>query len=252
MTNRKMITRYTKHLKKMIQKAKLKEGIEKAMERLENTEKTSYEYTYYVKKLQQYKRVINALILGAERKLSKRFPQYHKWSIIFLKQGKTMRYWIKRLTLSKDGDYEGKSMKTPPKYVPPTITTHEGVVKQHAVTTIEWIKVKNTSNELHKNYIEDLAEYNPTNRNTSIEATKKMLYHQEELKARHKKHGAYIKEKRTGMLNELLIPQPSNTNPDAHMKVTNEKDIEMILLSEMHENSQRPTYHHSAPDCWRP
>ena len=71
MTNRKMITRYTKHLKKMIQKAKLKEGIEKAMERLENTEKTSYEYTYYVKKLQQYKRVINALMLGAERKSSK-------------------------------------------------------------------------------------------------------------------------------------------------------------------------------------
>ena len=37
MTNRKMITRYITHLKKMIQKAKLKEGIEKALERLENT-----------------------------------------------------------------------------------------------------------------------------------------------------------------------------------------------------------------------
>ena len=230
MTNRKMITRYTKHLKKMIQKSKLKEGIEKAMERLENTEKTSYEYAYYVKKLQQYKRVINALMLGAERKSSKRFPQYHKWSIIFSKQGKTMRYWNERLTLSKDGDHEGKSVKPPPKYVPPILTTHEGVVKQHAAMTIEWIKVKDNSNELHENYIEDLAEYNANTRNTSIEAAKKMLYHQEELKARHKKQGAFMKEKRTGMLNELLIPQPSNTNRDAHMKVTNEKDIETILL----------------------
>ena len=89
----------------MIQKAKLKEGIEKAMERLENTEKTSYEYSYYVKKLQQYNRVvINALMLGAERKSSKRFPQYHKRSIIFSKQGKPLRYWNERLTLSKDGD----------------------------------------------------------------------------------------------------------------------------------------------------
>ena len=67
-------------------------------------------------------------------------------------------------------------MKPPPKYVLPTITTHEGVVKQHAATAIEWIKVKDTSNELHENYIKDLAEYNATNQNTSIEAAKKMLY----------------------------------------------------------------------------
>ena len=76
-----------------------------------------------------------------------------------------------------------------------------------------------------------------------------MLYHQEELKARHKKHGAYMKDQRTGMLNELLIPQPSNNNPDAHMKVTNEKDIKMILLR---RNARKLTEANISPFSTRP
>lgn len=67
----------------MIQKSKLKEQIEKAVERLHNTESTTYEHKYYIRQLQKYKVVINELMLSAERKSSKRFPQYHKWSIIF-------------------------------------------------------------------------------------------------------------------------------------------------------------------------
>ena len=39
-----------------------------------------------------------------------------------------------------------------------------------------------------------------------------------------------MKAKRTGMLSELLIPQPNNVNPTAHMKVKDEKSIETILL----------------------
>ena len=57
-----------------------------------------------------------------------------------------------------------------------------------------------------------------------------MLYHQEEMKARHKKHGYQMKNRRTGMLSELLVPQPNDVNPTAHMKVTDEKHTETILL----------------------
>ena len=92
------------------------------------------------------------------------------------------------------------------------------------------MQVKDNSGELHRNYVEDLVEYTAENRNTTTEAAKKMLYHQEEQKARHKKQGYHMKAKRTGMLSELLIPQPNNVNPTAHMKVKDEKTIETILL----------------------
>ena len=217
----------------MIQKSKLKEQIEKAVESLHDTDPSSYEHKHcYIRQLQKYKIVINELMLSAERKSSKRFPQYHKWSIIFKKQGMRMRYWNDRLKLSKDGDHEGKTVKLPSQYEPaPILTTHDEVVKQHANATIEWIKVKDNSGELHRNYVEDLVEYTAENRNTTTEAAKKMLYHQEEQKARHKKQGYHMKAKRTGVLtSELLIPQPNNVNPTAHMKVKVEKTIETILL----------------------
>ena len=57
-----------------------------------------------------------------------------------------------------------------------------------------------------------------------------MLYHQEEMKARHKQQGYKMKERRTGMLSELLFPQPNNVNPTVHLRVKDEKSIETILL----------------------
>ena len=142
-----------------------------------------------------------------------------------------MKYWNDRLKLSKDGDHEGKSVKEPSRYEPPITITHDEVVKQqHANETIEWIKVKDNSGTLHQNYVEDLVEHTADTRNTTIEAAKKMLYLQEEQKAGHKKQGYHMKAKRTGMLSELLIPQPNNVNPTAHMKVKDEKTIETILL----------------------
>ena len=230
LTNRKMVTKYISNLKKMITKSKLKEQIEKAVQRLRETDPETYEHRYYIKQLQKYKIVINELMLAAERKSSKKFPQYHKWSIVFKQQGTIMRYWNQRLTLSKDGDHEGKSVKVPPRYKPPVTTTHDEVIAQQANQTIEWIKVKDSSGELHKNYVEELVEYIAETRNTSTKAAKKMLYHQEEMKARHKQQGYQMKERRTGMLSELLFPQPNDVNPTAHMRVKDEKSIETILL----------------------
>ena len=50
------------------------------------------------------------------------------------------------------------------------------------------------------------------------------------MKARHKKHRYHMKNERTGMLSEILFPQPNDVNPTAHMKVKDEKHIETILL----------------------
>ena len=230
LTNRKMITRYIATLKKLIAKSKLKEKIEKAVKRLSETDSKSHEHKHYIGQLQKYKIVINELMLAAERKSLKKYPQYHKWSIVFKTQGTIMRYWNKRLDMSKEGDHEGASLKKPPKYNPAITTTHDEVTTQHAAQTIEWIKVKDSSGELYRNYMEELTEYVSETRNTTTKGARKMLYHQEEMKARHKKQGYQMKDKRTGMLSEILFPQPNDINPTAHMKVKDEKHIETILL----------------------
>ena len=232
LTNRKMITRYIATLKKLIEKSKLKEQIEKAVKRLRETEPKSHEHKHYIGKLQQHKIVINELMIVAERKSLKKCPQYHKWSIVFKTQGIIMRYWNTRLAMSKEGDHEGASLKKPPKYNLATTITHDDVISQHAAQTIiEWIKVKDSSGELYKNDMEELTEYVSETRNTTIKGARKMLYHHEEMKARHKKHGYQMKNRRTGMLSELrLVPQPNDINTTAHMKVKDEKHIETILL----------------------
>ena len=75
LTNRKMITRYIATLKKLIEKSKLKEQIEKVVKRLSETDPKLHEHKQYIRKLQKYKIVINELMLAAERKSLKQYPQ---------------------------------------------------------------------------------------------------------------------------------------------------------------------------------
>ena len=70
-----MITRYIATLKKLIEKLKLKEQIEKVVKRLSETDPKLHEHKQYIRKLQKYKILINELMLAAERKSLKQYPQ---------------------------------------------------------------------------------------------------------------------------------------------------------------------------------
>ena len=158
-TNRKLTERYTAVLIKLITKAKLEEGIKNAMDRLASATKDSHEYNHFIVKMKKYETVMNQLMICAERKCIKKRHAYHTWSIVFKTQGKIMRYWNQRLRASKDVDHQGSTIQRPPKYNPPLATTYDEVQKEHCTALIEWIKTKDASGELHRQYVLDLVEH---------------------------------------------------------------------------------------------
>ena len=76
----------------------------------------------------------------------------------------------------------------------------------------------------------DLIEHIQEKRGCSKETAQKLLYHQEASKAGHEQQSRYLKKQTKGLLTELLIPVPHTQDREAHMRITNEKEIETILL----------------------
>jgi hypothetical protein len=107
-------------------------------------------------------------------------------------------------------------------------------------------KDKDNSAYLHHQYMVDLIGHIAELRGCSDAMAKKLLYHQEHSKAGHEKQSRYIKKQTKGLLTELLVPAPHTHNPDAHIRITDEKTIESILLR---RNKTKLTEAEISPFC---
>jgi hypothetical protein len=228
--NRRITTKYLNTLQKLENKAGIHRGVKKVRELMANDNQSDKERDYCIKKLKQYKTTMLQLMISANKTATKGKPSVYKWSNQLRFQGKRMRYWNDRKRSSENGDPEGAFCKIPSGYKPPLVYTHDEVLHEYFSAKAEWIKTKDSSAYLHHQYMVDLIEHIGETRGISNETAKKLLYHQEASKAGHEKQSKYIKKQKKGLLTELLIPVPHTTNTNAHIRITDEKTIETILL----------------------
>ena len=228
--NRRITKLYTKTIKALEKKAGVYEGIEKALEKLQEENQTKEEMTYYQNKLKKYKTVMMQLMTCANKKATKCKPSIFQWSLALRKNGQHMRYWNERKKSSENGDPEGLQDKIPKGYKPPLATTHDEVMEEYHNMQAEWIKTKDASALLHHQFMMDLIEHIEDKRGCSKETAQKYLYHQEAMRAGHEKQSKYLKKLKRGLLTELLVPVPHSRDIEAHIRVRDEEAIEKILL----------------------
>ena len=228
--NRRITKLYLKTLTALEEKSGIHRGIEKIRTRMQEASQTKEERDYCIKKMKNYKTIMIQLMISANKTATKSKPKIFQWSKKLRQDGKQMRYWNERKRNSENGDSEGLQCKVPRGYRPPTATTHDEVMHEYHTVQVTWIKTKDTSALLHHQFMIDLIEHIEETRGCSKETAQKLLYHQEASKAGHEKQSKYLKKHKKGLLTELLVPAPHTKDTEAHMKITDEKTIERILL----------------------
>ena len=228
--NRRITKTYLKTLLKLEDKAGIYKGIKKIRIKMQNREQTKSEREYCINKLKKYKTIMIQLMVSANKKATKCKPKIFQWSNKLRQNGRQMRYWNERKKSSDNGDTEGLQCKVPKGYKPPPAHTHDEVMHEYHTVQAQWIKTKDTSALLHHQFMIDLIEHIQETRGCSKETAQKLLYHQEASRAGHEKQSRYLKKLRKGLLTELLVPVPHTKDIDAHVRVTDEKAIERILL----------------------
>ena len=228
--NRRMTKLYLRTLNKLEEKAGIYKGIEKIRKKMKKKGLKDDEKEYCINKMKQYKTIMIQIMINANKKATKSKPAIFKWSKKLRDNGKQMRYWNERKRSSENGDPDGVLCKIPKGFKPAAATTHDEVMNEYYNMQADWIKTKDTSAILHHQFMIDLIEHIGEKRSCSKETAQKLLYHQEASRAGHEKQGKYLKNHKRGLLTELLIPIPHTKDNTAHMRITDEKSIEEILL----------------------
>ena len=228
--NRRVTKLYLKTLQKLESKAGIYKGLERIRTQLRKDNISCEEKEHCIAKIKTYKTIMIQLMVSANKAATKSKPKIFQWSSTLRKNGRQMRYWNERKRSSENGDSEGLFCKLPKGYKPPTATTHDEVMQEYYIIQAEWIKTKDTSALLHHQFMIDLIEHIAETRGCSTETAQKLLYHQEASKAGHEKQSRYLKKQKKGLLTELLVPVPHSEDKEAHMRITDEKEIETILL----------------------
>ena len=228
--NRRVTKTYLKTLTNLEKKAGVYKGLERIVKQLKNDKITQAERDYCIKKIKTYKTIMTQMMVSANKTATKSKPKFFQWSKKLRKNGKLMRYWNERKKSSENGDSEGLTCSIPKGYKPAVVHTHDEVMHEYYVMQTKWIKTKDTSALLHHQFMIDLIEHIQEKRGCSKETAQKLLYHQEASKAGHEQQSRYLKKQTKGLLTELLIPVPHTQDKEAHMRITNEKEIETILL----------------------
>ena len=228
--NRRMTKQYLTTLNKLEKKAGIYKGIEKIRKMMKKKGLKDDEKEYCIEKMKKYKTTMIQIMISANKKATKSKPAIFRWSKKLRHNGKQMRYWNERKRSSENGDPDGVLCKIPKGFKPAVATTHDEVMQEYYSMQAKWIKTKDTSALLHHQFMTDLIEHIGEKRSCSRETAQKLLYHQEASRAGHEKQSKYMKKHKKGLLTELLIPVPHTKDNMAHMRVTDEKSIETILL----------------------
>lgn len=221
--------KYINTLKTLLNKSKVIENCARAMQQLA-TKPDERTKQHLIRRIKTYKTVTNQLMLAAVKKAVKKKPTNFYWSDTLSEKGQAMRYWNARQHASAQGDEQGITVPIPEGIHVNHAATDEEVIHEYTEAKIDWVKTKDMSEDLHYKYVERMIEKMAAQRHVSERTARKMLYNQESSKAAHAKQGQYVKDKRHGMIEALLVGTPNSADPTALTKITDNDIITELLL----------------------
>ena len=149
----------------------------------------------------------------AEAKCNRQKNTSYEWSPTLAKMGSRVSYWKLRKTLANTAqDMTEIRHRQKVLGIKDTCTSNLSYINaQLRMAWGELHQAQRTSGQLRRTHLEDLAAHKAEAGGSTAAAEIKKLLHIEQVRKTAKKHGWYLKEKRKGMIDHILLPTPNVT-----------------------------------------